>query len=70
MPIIRSSKTAVAASSLPSDPGDNSAVGCGLAGQSDHEQRHCYIHASTVKSEAVTAVVELLMMGMRMPEIF
>jgi len=34
----------------------------------DHYQQHCYLHASTVKPEAATAVVELLMMGMRMPE--
>jgi hypothetical protein len=33
----------------------------------DHEQ-HCYQHAPTVKPEAATAVVELLMMGVRMPE--
>jgi hypothetical protein len=25
----------------------------------DHDQQHCYHHASTVKPEAVTAVVEL-----------
>jgi len=30
--------------------------------------RHCYHHAPTVKPEAATAVVELLMMGMGMPE--
>jgi len=34
----------------------------------DHDQQHCYHHAPTVKPEAATAVVELLMMGMRMPE--
>jgi hypothetical protein len=33
-----------------------------------HDQQHCYHHAPTVKSEAATAVVELLMMGVRMPE--
>ena len=32
MPIIRSSTTAVAASGLPSELGDSSAVGCGRAG--------------------------------------
>jgi hypothetical protein len=34
----------------------------------DHNQQHCYYHASMVKPEAATAVVELLMMGMRIPE--
>jgi hypothetical protein len=34
----------------------------------DHDQQHCYHHAPTIKSEAVTAVVELLMMGVRTPE--
>jgi len=37
----------------------------GLAGRPDHEQQHCYHHAPTVKPGAVTAVVELLMMGVR-----
>ena len=31
-------------------------------------KQHCYLHASTVRPEAATAVVELLMMGMRTPE--
>jgi hypothetical protein len=34
----------------------------------DHDQQHCYHHAPTVKPEAATAVVEVLMMGVRMPE--
>ena len=34
----------------------------------DHDQQHGYYHAPTVKPEAATAVVELLMMGVRMPE--
>jgi hypothetical protein len=34
----------------------------------DHDQQHCYHHTPTVKPEAATAVVELLMMGVRMPE--
>jgi len=34
----------------------------------DHNQQHCYHHAPTVKPEAATAVVELMMMGVRMPE--
>jgi len=39
-----------------------------LAGRPDHDQQHCYHHAPTVKPEAATAVVELLMMGVRMSE--
>jgi len=66
MPIIRSSTTAVAASGLPSELGDSSAVGHGQAGRPDHDQQHCYHHAPTVKPEAATAVVDLLMAGMRM----
>jgi len=30
--------------------------------------RHCHHHAAAVKPEAATAVVELLMMGVRMPK--
>ena len=51
-PIIRSSTTAVAAS----------------ANRPDHDQQHCYHHALKVKPETVTAVVKLLMMGVRTPE--
>jgi len=50
---------------LPLERSDNSAIGRGLA---DHDQQHCYHHAPTVKSEAATAVVELLMMDVRTPE--
>jgi len=39
------------------------------AGRHDHDHQHCYHHAPKVKLEAVTAVVELLMMGVRAPEI-
>jgi hypothetical protein len=39
----------------------------GLVGP-DHDQQHCYHHAPTVKPEAATAVVELMMMGVRTPE--
>jgi len=45
--------------------GGSSAVGRGRA---DHNQQHCYHHAPKVKPEAATAVVELLMMGVRTPE--
>jgi hypothetical protein len=34
----------------------------------DHDQQHFYHHAPTVKPEAATAVVELLMRGVRTPE--
>jgi len=33
-----------------------------------HDQQHCYHHAPTIKPEAASVVVELLMMGVRMPE--
>jgi len=33
------------------------------------KQQHCYHHAPAVKPEVATAVVELLMMGVRTPEI-
>ena len=68
MPITRSSTTAVGASGLPLERGDSSAVGRGRAGRPDHDQQHCYHHAPTVKPEAATAVVELLMMDARTPE--
>jgi hypothetical protein len=68
MSIIRSSTAAVAASGLPSELGDNIAVGCSRAGRPEHDQQHCYLNAPKVKPEAATAVVELLMMGARTPE--
>jgi hypothetical protein len=40
----------------------------GRAGWPDHDQQHCYHHATTVKPEAATAVVGLLMIGVRTPE--
>jgi hypothetical protein len=64
VPIIRSLTTAVAASGLPLVCGGSSVVGHGWA---DHDQQHCYHHTPKVKPEAATAVVELLMMGVRMP---
>jgi hypothetical protein len=42
----------------------------GPAGRLDHDQQHCYHHVPTVKPEAATAVDKLLMMDMRMTEIF
>jgi hypothetical protein len=39
----------------------------GLDGRPDHDQQHCYHHAPTVKPEAATAAVELLMMGVKTP---
>jgi hypothetical protein len=52
--------------------GDNSAVGCGRTdyNRPDHDQQHCYQHALTVKPEAATAIVDLLMMGVRTPETY
>ena len=49
--------TSVAASGLPSERGDSSAIGRGRAGRPDHDQQHCYHHAPAVKPEAATAVV-------------
>jgi len=46
--------------------GGSSAVG---RGRTDHDQQYCYHYAPTVKPESATAVVELLMMGVRTPEI-
>jgi hypothetical protein len=40
----------------------------GPVGPTNHDQQHCYLHAPTVKPEAATAVIELLMMGVRKPE--
>jgi len=63
--IIRSLSTAIAASGLPLERGGSSAVG---RGRPDHDQQHCYHHAPTVKPKAATAVIELLMMGVRTPK--
>jgi hypothetical protein len=69
MPIIRSSTTAVAASGLPLERGGSSAVGRGRAGRPAHPRPTALLPPrSNGKPEAATAVVELLMMGMRMPE--
>jgi hypothetical protein len=42
----------------------------GPAGRPDYDQQHCYHDAPSVKPEADTAVVELLMMGVRTPETY
>jgi hypothetical protein len=41
-----------------------------VVGRPDHDQQHCYHQAPTVKPEAATAVVELLMIGVRTPETY
>ena len=51
---------------LPVEHGSSSDVGRGRASLPEHDQQHCY-HL-TVKPEAATAVVELLMMGVRTPD--
>jgi len=62
--------TAVAASGLPLESGSSSAVGCGRAGwQPAWPQPTALLPpCSNGKPEAATAVSELLMMGVRMPE--
>jgi len=60
--------TAVAASGLPSEVGDSSAVVRGRAGRPDHEQQHCYFQAPTVNQRLLLQLLWVLMMGMRMPE--
>jgi hypothetical protein len=63
--LLTAAAAAAAASNLPQECGGSSAVG---GGRPDHHQQHCYLHAPKVKLEAATAVVELLMMGVRTPE--
>jgi hypothetical protein len=55
MPNIRSYKTAVAASGLPSELGNSSAVVRGRAGRSDHDQQHC-IHHYIITTKAITVL--------------
>jgi hypothetical protein len=47
-------------------------VGRGRAGynQPDHDQQQCYYHAPTVKPEVVTAIVEILLIGVETPETY
>jgi len=69
MPIIRSSTTPVRASGLPSELGDSSAVGRGGSGRPARPRPTALLPPrSDGKPEAATAVVELLMMGMRIPK--
>ena len=68
MPIIRSSTTAVAASGLPLERGGSSAAGRGRAGSTRPRPTALLPPRSNGKPQAATAVAELLMMGMRMPE--
>jgi hypothetical protein len=69
MPIIRSSTTAVAASGLPLERGGCSAFGRGWVGQPTQPRSTALLPPrSNGKPDAATAVVELLMMGMRMTE--
>jgi len=65
VPTIRSATTVVAVPGVPLESGGISAV---VRVRPDHDQQHCYHHASTVKPEAAIAVVELLMMGVRTTE--
>jgi hypothetical protein len=68
MPIIRSSRTAVAATGLPLEHGGSSAVGRGRSGPDRPRPTALLSPRSEGKPDAATAVVELLMMSMRMPE--
>jgi hypothetical protein len=61
--------TAVAASGLPLELGDSIAVGRGRSGRPARQRPTALLSPNfDGKPEAATAVVELLMMGMRMPE--
>ena len=65
MPIIRSSITGVAASGLPLERGGSSVVVRGRAGR---PARPLLPPRSNCKPEVATAVIELLMMGIKMSE--
>jgi len=69
-PILRSSTTAVAASGLPLERGDSSAVGRGRAGCQPAPPRPTALlpPRSNGKPEAATAVAEILRMGVRTPK--
>jgi hypothetical protein len=71
MPIIRSLSTAAAASGLPLERDDSSAVGGGRAGRPARPRPTALQPPrSNGKPEAATAFVGLLMMGMRMPKTY
>jgi hypothetical protein len=57
MPIIRSLSTAVAASVLPLERGDSSAVGRGRSGRTNHDQQHCYHHVPTVNQRLLLQLI-------------
>ena len=57
MPIIRSLSIAVAASGLPSELGDSSAVGRGRSGRTDHDQQHCYHHVLTLNRRRLLQLI-------------
>jgi hypothetical protein len=42
----------------------------GPTSRTNHDQQHCYYNAPTVKPEAATAFIELLMMGVKTPETY
>jgi len=60
--------TPVAASGLPPELGGSSAVGRGWAGRPDHDQQHCYHHVPAVNQRLLLQLLQLLMMGIRLPE--
>ena len=69
MPIIRSSTITVAASGLPSERGGRIADGRAQAGRPARPRPTALLPPrSDGKPEAATAIVELLMMSMRIPE--
>jgi hypothetical protein len=49
--------TAVAASSLPLERGDSSAVGRGRAGRPEHDQQHCYHHVPKVNQRLLLQLI-------------
>ena len=57
MPIIRSLSTAVAASGLPLERGDSSAVGRGRSDRTDYDQQHCYHQAPTANQRLLLQLI-------------
>jgi hypothetical protein len=68
MPIIRSLSTSVAASGLPLERGSSSGIGRGRPQLDRPRPTTLLPPRSNGKPEAATAVFELVMMDMRMPE--